>query len=414
MDALEDLAQRYSDPAQFIRIRMLQVLREDPSRTLTEVAELIDSSERTVQRWWGTYCSKGLEAMMEIKQRGGKKPKRIGDAELHALQQKVRTAPFIKLDEARIWLHREHGVNYSRSGLWYLMQKNQGQQQQEVAIEPSPAVTIDKPTPDPVRTSNPSAAAVAEAAARFPLHIIKFLNALPNSGDEKEWGPKFTRTLCEVLGDVDRISLSINTKCDLSNPTEYEPDTYISQFSLTAQNQNAAPVFSSEQSFASQRMLENMRRRGTFQFDQYREPVCFDYRLEGKANLGGLILWRESHKRPISDDTIETMRALEPFIIFMLSDMVARHQAQRPMDGAFYDAVAEMTEEAQLSKSEKRIVILRLMGHSYKDVADNLFVTVDTVKKHLTQIHRKTQTNGMAELFAKYFSARLIPRDFSD
>ena len=116
----------------------------------------------------------------------------------------------------------------------------------------------------------------------------------------------------------------------------------------------------------------------------------------------------------LAKETISIMKTLEPFIIFMLSDMVARHQAQRPMDTAFYDAVKEMTEDAQLSKSEKRIVILRLMGHSYKDVADNIFVTVDTVKKHLTQIHRKTQTNGMAELFAKYFSARLIPRDFSD
>jgi DNA-binding CsgD family transcriptional regulator len=127
-----------------------------------------------------------------------------------------------------------------------------------------------------------------------------------------------------------------------------------------------------------------------------------------------VILWREKGKPEISEQTLAMMTALEPFLLFALTDLVARHQAERPIDRIFYDTIDEMAAEAQLSKQEKRIVILRLMGHSYKDLADSIHVSIDTIKKHLTQIHRKTATAGMAELFAKYFSARLIPTELRD
>ena len=41
-------------------------------------------------------------------------------------------------------------------------------------------------------------------------------------------------------------------------------------------------------------------------------------------------------------------------------------------------------------------------------------VTVDTVKKHFKQIHKKTGTRGQAELFAKYFTANLSKKDAFD
>jgi DNA-binding CsgD family transcriptional regulator len=163
----------------------------------------------------------------------------------------------------------------------------------------------------------------------------------------------------------------------------------------------------------SNRILDNIRRQG-HSLNIWHPPHCYDYYNNGGRYLGSIILFRDVTKKPISDDTLAAMAELEPFMIFALSDLIARHQSQKPMDRAFYDAVSEMTEDAELSKQEKRIVIHRLMGQSYKDLADNLHVSVDTVKKHLSQIHKKTQTNGMAELFAKYFSARLFPKELKD
>ncbi|TJZ59869.1 response regulator transcription factor [Sphingobacterium olei] len=56
----------------------------------------------------------------------------------------------------------------------------------------------------------------------------------------------------------------------------------------------------------------------------------------------------------------------------------------------------------QLTPREIEIVALLQQGASYKKVAEQIFVSVDTVKFHIRNIYAKLQVNSRAELILKY------------
>jgi DNA-binding CsgD family transcriptional regulator len=168
-------------------------------------------------------------------------------------------------------------------------------------------------------------------------------------------------------------------------------------------------VESNKHSSHADRILDGIRRQG-HQLDLLHPPHCIDYYYGGHAYLGTIIFWRDKSKEPISSGTLEFISELEPFFIFALSDLVARNEQARPIDGVFNEALTLLNQEAGLTTQEQRVIVLQLLGHSYKEMADILFVSIDTVKKHFKNIHQKTNTKGQAELFAKYFTSRLADK----
>lgn len=60
------------------------------------------------------------------------------------------------------------------------------------------------------------------------------------------------------------------------------------------------------------------------------------------------------------------------------------------------------SEAEQLTPREIEIVSLLQDGHSYKQVAAQTFISVDTVKYHIRNIYGKLQINSRAELISKY------------
>lgn len=240
-----------------------------------------------------------------------------------------------------------------------------------------------------------------------PEHIIKFLNALPVTGDVLQWIEGFREALRLVLGDVDRISVKINTNCDLANPNRSQNMLEINQHMVKEKNSpETFEVTTGDKDKVGEQVIKEFREQG-HPIDDYHPPHYFDYYYEGKAYIGTLLLLRDRSKTPISAKTVETMKALEQFILFALSDLVTRHYYARPIDRVFYDLLLNMVREAGLSSQDMRILSLMLLGYSYKQVGDKMDVTIDTVRKHMKRIYRKTRTGSLAELFAKYFTPRL-------
>lgn len=62
------------------------------------------------------------------------------------------------------------------------------------------------------------------------------------------------------------------------------------------------------------------------------------------------------------------------------------------------DTAAPGLETAQLSDSEKRVAVLAACGHTNRDIAARLYVTVSTVEQHLTRVYRKLRIGGRDEL----------------
>ncbi|GGR76706.1 LuxR family transcriptional regulator [Streptomyces humidus] len=58
--------------------------------------------------------------------------------------------------------------------------------------------------------------------------------------------------------------------------------------------------------------------------------------------------------------------------------------------------------EDPLSAAERRVASLASWGHSNREIADQLCVTVSTVEQHLTRIYRKLNVTGRAELPVTY------------
>lgn len=58
---------------------------------------------------------------------------------------------------------------------------------------------------------------------------------------------------------------------------------------------------------------------------------------------------------------------------------------------------------AQLSKREKEIINMLSQGLRYKEIADKLFLSTETVRTHIRNIYDKLQVNSRTEALNKYF-----------
>lgn len=395
--ALKELEVEHSDTPKGPRVTMLRLMKEQPACTLRELGLILGRSERSLQRWWNAYRVQGMDGLLEIGRPGGKRPRRLDEQQIREIRQKIQHEGVGELGKIQEWLQRQYSVNYSRSGLRYMMRNAIGAQSRGWILFDDETKSGRNPQKSQSRSST-----------GLPAHVIRFLNALPTTGDTPQWCMGFRDALRDILGDVDRISINVNLECDLVNPGETAITTFVSQHITPDKGQDTSIQIVSRYGVGehSERILNTMREQG-FPFNLYQIPSAFDYYHRGLEYLGTIILWREIGRQPLSADTLELMAQIRPFIEFALSDLVVRHRFESPIDRVFYEAINAMADDAALTSQERRIVILQLMGHSYKEMANELAITLDTVKKHFKQIHRKTRTRGQAELFAKYFTSRL-------
>jgi DNA-binding CsgD family transcriptional regulator len=220
--------------------------------------------------------------------------------------------------------------------------------------------------------------------------------------------------LRDLLRDVDKVTISINARCDLSDPENYSPDVAVVQhLADTAPSVRSAIVEGAtngriEDADHEQRLVAALV-RDKFPLDSYHPPQSFVYRYRQVAYLGIIILWRDKHRPPISEETLRTMRALHRFIGFLLSDFVARYAATNPLFRIFNDALEELASATGLSRQERRVLLQLLYGGSQNEAAEALHISRVTVRHHLKNIYRKTGTKNLSDLFAHYFVPRLVP-----
>ncbi|MBS1910744.1 MAG: helix-turn-helix transcriptional regulator [Bacteroidetes bacterium] len=256
---------------------------------------------------------------------------------------------------------------------------------------------------------NPGLSGASSGAPLLPDHVVEFLNALPMTGNTVDWINGFREALRKLLGDVDRVAIRVNANCNLSNPQEYRPTHEVAQLVSNAKKGDELTTLTSYAMAGetpAQTFIAELCSAG-HTLNEYHPPLCHDYYYGGTAYIGTILLFRERVKTPISERTIEAMAMLEPFIIFTFSDVITRHFYERPIDRVFGEILREVARESNLSTQDIRILTLMLMGLSYKQVADRMELSIDTIRKHTKRIYRKTRTGSLPELFAKYFTPRI-------
>lgn len=400
LDYLRRLERHYSGAPEGARVKVLRLLKEDSSRTLGSAASLAGCSERSIYRWWNLYQERGIDAILGSKQATDAKNGKIGRDEILELEAQLRSGALSTLNEIQEWLEKRFGLQYSLKGVANLLQRRLKAKRVWIV-----------PEGNELRPNEIKSVKMPADPTRIPDKLLHFLNRLPLVSDMQTALDIYREALAELLGDVDRVSLFVDIRCDITAEARpigtpklmitVDPTVGRDGISVTSRQDGQHP---------SHLILENMRTQGV-KLEEYHPPVVSDYYYKSAEWLGAVFLWRDRVKTQISEQTRDLFAILEPFIIYMLSDIVARYHYAHPEDRLFHDALDAMMHDGGLTVQERRVVTYRLLGHAYKEIADKLNISEDAIKKHLGSVHRKTGTRSYTELFAKYFTPRLNIKD---
>lgn len=65
-------------------------------------------------------------------------------------------------------------------------------------------------------------------------------------------------------------------------------------------------------------------------------------------------------------------------------------------------------DQYNLSEREKQVLQLLVNGYSYKMIASEMYIAIDTVRSHIKKIYEKLQVNSKSEAVAKAFKDKLL------
>ena len=77
---------------------------------------------------------------------------------------------------------------------------------------------------------------------------------------------------------------------------------------------------------------------------------------------------------------------------------------------AFKEGKNIFSSASDYDLSEREISVLNLLadGYNYQEIADNLFISVDTVRHHIRNIYKKLHVHSQSEAVAKAIRKRII------
>jgi DNA-binding NarL/FixJ family response regulator len=74
----------------------------------------------------------------------------------------------------------------------------------------------------------------------------------------------------------------------------------------------------------------------------------------------------------------------------------------------FSEILTTKDEDYNLSEQEKHVLQLLVNGYSYKMIAAEMFIAIDTVRIYIKKIYEKLQVNSKSEAVAKAFKNKIV------
>ncbi|MCP9440352.1 MAG: response regulator transcription factor [Nitrospira sp.] len=90
----------------------------------------------------------------------------------------------------------------------------------------------------------------------------------------------------------------------------------------------------------------------------------------------------------------------------LLSPFMPDHFARRAIEAVGQTVAAEESPLSKLTEREREILACAAMGRTNKEIADQLCVSLDTVKTHLHHIYRKLSVNGRVEAVLAFLQTK--------
>ena len=217
------------------------------------------------------------------------------------------------------------------------------------------------------------------------LDVRRFLNSLQCEDDLVRFLTALRSGLTDLFDDVDRVSVNANRWLTSGSV----PERLISAMHLHLNDsQEPRLITDSLGGPATQRIVRALQRVG-YSSDQYHEPIGFDYFTERHSYVGSVLLWRDRAATRISQETIEFVESIGPFISFLLISAVSRFQKRHRLFAQLGVNTRRSLELSQLTARELEVVLNCLNGHSTVATAKVLGVSEATVRTHIKSIRRK-------------------------
>jgi DNA-binding CsgD family transcriptional regulator len=231
------------------------------------------------------------------------------------------------------------------------------------------------------------------------------MNSVPSTSDVDEWIDWLKEALQLLLSDVDRVSVGVAFSYGSNIDVAADPDLRLSIMEYADDNgrdirEGRSMKLVRSETKPADHFVAELKERG-YPIDRHQPPYCIDYYDGDEVHLGSIVLWRDIGNPPLSEETKEVMERLRPFLTYIFSNYLLQVRLARPAGDMVSQAIYDMIRQTGLSAQEQKIIWLRIYGHSYKEIASILSISVTTVKKHLNTIHRKTGTRSLTEILAK-------------
>ncbi len=261
-------------------------------------------------------------------------------------------------------------------------------------------------------TGHPPAAVPHDTGLLVPPRVMRFLNSLPVGGDVVEWLLEFREALRLLLGDVDRIGVRVNIARDVDAINKFTWLMSVNQLVYTGNettrifnrpNSNVMKDRDGILELGGSRMLLEEMQRLNISLQEYQVPYCYDYHSYGEPALASLLLFRRSGATPISMQTLRTIEILNPFFVFIFTSLKSRYFYHHSGAAIFNWSIYQIKSEMNLTDREGQVLILRLYGLTFKQIAAQLFISHATVRKHLHSLLRKGKARNVIELFTRRF-----------
>ena len=153
--------------------------------------------------------------------------------------------------------------------------------------------------------------------------------------------------------------------------------------------------------------LEEMQRLN-FPLHRYQLPHYYSYYVyDNKQYVGSIMLFRRRGASPISKETLETVESLEPFFLFAFTSLKARYFFHHTGAAMFNWSMLAFSSELKLTDREFEVLILRFYGLPFRKIAERLYLSHATVRKHAQALLRKGKARNAIELFTRRFLPEL-------